>query len=190
MKTALILHWWGWNSSRGWLPWLQKELNSRIFDVFIPNLPNTNTPVLEEQEEYIEVYVSDFEDGWYIIGHSLWYQLSMNFIENNNIKNSVIVLVAPSYPWLDSELWSEVLGDSYDTLKKYYDFKNDFDKINKLWNKFIVFLSDNDEFINMESAKKYYSQLQNVEFREFENKWHFNQASGVLELEEILDYIK
>lgn len=42
----------------------------------------------------------------------------------------------------------------------------------------------------MENAKKYYSHLGNIEFKEFKNKGHFNQGAWILELEEILDYIK
>lgn len=190
MKTALILHWWWWNSDENWLPWLKDKIQFKVDEVFVPNLPNTNSPVLEEQEEYIDIYASDFNDEWYIISHSLWCQLAMKFIDENDIKNSITILVAPSYPWLSSELWKDILDDNYDILEKYYDMEINFDKINKLWNKFIVFLSDNDPYINMENAKKYYSQLGNIEFKEFKNKGHFNQAAWILELEEILDYIK
>lgn len=190
MKTALILHWWGWSSNENWLPWLQKELNSKAFDVYIPNLPNTNSPILEEQEQYIDVYASDLNECWYIIGHSLWCQLAMKFIDENNIKDSVIILVAPSYPLLAPELWKGKLGDNYDLLERYYDINIDFDKVNKLNNKFIVFLSDNDPYINMGNAKKYYSKLDNIEFKEFKNKGHFNQWAWILELKEILEYIK
>jgi len=190
MKKALLLHWWGSNSDDNWLPWLQKELNSRFFDVYTPNLPNTEKPILKEQEEYINIYSSDFNKWWYIIWHSLWCQLALNFIEENNIKNSIIILVAPTYPWLVLELWKKVLGDSYETIEKYYNTKINFEKVNKLNNKVIVFLSDNDPYINMKNAKKYYSKLKNIEFKEFKGKWHFNKNAWVLKLEEILNYIK
>lgn len=50
-------------------------------------------------------------------------------------------------------------------------------------------LSDNDPYINLENSKKYYNNLDNIEFVEFKNKCHFNKESWVLELEEILEYI-
>lgn len=190
MHTALLLHWWGWKSNGSWFPWLQTELNSRLFDVYTPNLPSSQNPILEQQKEYIDIYASDFTEGGYIIGHSLWWQLAMNFVEKNEIKNSTIILVGPSYPWLALELGREVFGDSYGYLEHYYDTKIDFEKMNTLGNRVVVFLSDDDPFINLESAKKYYSQLEEVEIKEFQNKGHFNTDAWVTELEEILDYIK
>jgi predicted alpha/beta hydrolase family esterase len=34
----------------------------------------------------------------------------------------------------------------------------------------VIFLSNNDPYINMENAKKYYSKLENVEFIDFKDK--------------------
>lgn len=189
MDTALLLHGRGWNSDENWFPWLQKELNKRFLDIYTPNLPNTNNPILEEQIDYINVYASDFKDWWYIIAHSLWCQLTMKFIEENNIKNSIIIFVAPSYPWLAKKLGKKILWNNYEILDKYFDIEIDFKKINTLNNKYYIFLSDNDPFINMENAKLYYKKLNNVEFKEFKNKWHFNQWAWILELKEIMELI-
>lgn len=161
-----------------------------MFDVYAPNLPNTNNPILEEQMEYINVYSSDFKEWWYIIAHSLWCKLTMKFIEENNIKNSIIILVAPTYSWLDKELWKEILWEAYENMWKYFNNELNFDKINKLNNNYYVFLSDNDSYINMENAKKYFKQLEKVQFIEFKNKWHFNKWAWITELKEILEYIK
>ncbi len=186
-NTALLLHWWWGNSEENWLPWLKKELENKAFEVYVPNLPSTDNPVIEEQLEYISVYSGDFSEGGYIVGHSLGCQLAVKFLEENNIKNSKIILVAPTYPDLAEELWIEVLWESFNIIEEYYNVELDFEKINKLNNKFVVFLSDNDPYINKENAKKYYAKLKNIEFVEFKNKGHFNESAGVLELGEILD---
>ena len=189
-KTALLLHWWWGHSEENWLPWLKKELESKAFETFVPNLPNTDKPDIEEQLEYISVYSGDFSEWWYIIGHSLGCQLAMKFIEENNISNSKIILVAPTYPNLAEELWTEILWDSFEVIKKYYDINLDFEKINKLNNEIIIFLSDNDPYINMENAKKYYNNFENIKFVEFKNKGHFNESAWVLELVDILNFVK
>ena len=44
-------------------------------------------------------------------------------------------------------------------------------------------------YINMENAKIYYSQIKDVNFIDFKNKWHFNEWAWILELKEILDYL-
>ena len=38
--------------------------------------------------------------------------------------------------------------------------------------------------------KAYYSKLENVKFVEFSKKGHFNKSAGILELGEILEYLK
>lgn len=188
MDKAIILHGWWWSSKENWFPYIKKELDKKLYDVYIPNLPNTKNPILEEQLEYIDIYASDFQNWWLIIWHSLWWQLALHFIEKNDIKDSLIILVAPSYDNTTKELWEKVAGGSYEYLVSYNEAKVNFDKINKLNNRFIIFLSDNDPFINMENAKKYYGKLKNIEFIDFENMWHFNQSAWVYELEDILKY--
>jgi hypothetical protein len=44
-----------------------------------------------------------------LIWHSLWCQLTLKFILENNIKNSSVILVSPTYPLLASELWTSIL---------------------------------------------------------------------------------
>nr|MDD3720001.1 alpha/beta hydrolase [Candidatus Gracilibacteria bacterium] len=190
MNIALLLHGWGGKSNENWFTWLQKELNRKYLDVYTPNLPNTNNPILEEQLDYLTVYSSDFNEGGYIISHSLGGQLAMKFIEENQIKNSIIIMVAPSYPGLTSDLGEKVFGDNYKYLENYFNTKLDFDYINTLNNNYYILLSDNDPFINQEKAKKYYKQLKKVEFIEFQNMGHFNSQDGVFRLDEILNYIK
>ncbi len=189
MKKALLLHWRWWDSNENWLPWLNRELTQKSFKVHIPNLPNTNTPAIREQLTHLDNHNSNLEELNLIIWHSLWCQLAMKFIEENKIKNSKIILVAPTYPWLAEELWKEILWDVYETIEKYYNTQLDFEKINTQNNEIIIFLSDNDPYINMENAKNYYKNLDNTKFVEFKNKWHFNKAAWISELDEILKYI-
>ena len=49
MKNTLIVHWWLGSSEENWLPWLKNEIQYKADEVFIPNLPNTDIPVIEEQ---------------------------------------------------------------------------------------------------------------------------------------------
>jgi predicted alpha/beta hydrolase family esterase len=189
MKNILVLHWLEWGSNKNWLPWLKNEIQYKADEIFIPNLPSTNSPAFEEQFEYLNVYSNDFQDGGNLIWHSLWCQLTLKFILENNIKNSNVILVSPTYPWFVSELWTGILWENYKNLENYSNILLDFKKFNKLWNKVTIFLSDNDPYINMENARRYYSKIKDVNFIDFKNKWHFNEWAWILELEEILDYL-
>lgn len=187
MKKILILHgrWWDWNEN--WFPWLKEELESKWFQVLIPKLPNTNNPNLREQLDYILDYYNNVWNIDYIIWHSLGCQLAIYLIEKYNISNIKWVFVAPSYRWLAVELWKEKFWDVYYNLNEY--FNNDI-LFKKHWNNYTVFLSDNDPYIIMESAKNYYSNLESVKFVDFKNMWHFNEGAWIKKLPEILDYIR
>ena len=61
MKNTLILHGWGGSSDDNWAPWLKNQVEYKADETFVPNLPNTDNPILEEQLDYINVYYSDFK---------------------------------------------------------------------------------------------------------------------------------
>jgi hypothetical protein len=46
---------------------LKNEIQYKADEIFIPNLPNTNSPIFEEQFEYLSVYSNDFQDGGNLI---------------------------------------------------------------------------------------------------------------------------
>lgn len=186
MKKCLILHWWWWNSNQNWFPWLEMNLYKLNINTFIPDLPNTSFPVYHEQIKTLEKYMDFFKSGDIIIWHSLGCKLALHFIEKYKLKWLTVILVAPAYAWLWEELWRKALWVAYDNLTQYFNEELSFEK---LWNKYITFLSNDDPFINMWSAKNYLKQLEKVEFIDFEKKWHFNQSAWIFEIPEILDYI-
>ncbi len=187
-KKALILHgWWG-KSDENWLPWLEVELSSQNYDVYIPSLSNPDYPILTEQLE--DVSDIELKSGDMIVGHSLWCQLAMQIVEQRKLEWIKIILVAPTYNNLTDELWEKMLGDSYQTLFDYTNAINNFWQLNKLENSYTIFLSDDDPYINSFTAKEYYKPLDNLEIVEFSWKWHFNTAAGISNLPEILKYLK
>ncbi len=186
MKTALILHGWDGDSQNNWFPWLKKELEERWYQTIIPDLPNTDLPNLLEQMESLQKYAHQLKSGDLIVGHSLGCQLATYFIEQNNLVDLNVILVAPSYPWLAQELGKEILWDAYDTISTYYNTSHTFAD---LWNNHVVFLSEDDPYINLEHAEEYYCNFREMEFVEFSDKWHFNSKAGIFELEEVLEYV-
>lgn len=185
MKKAILLHGWGGNSENNWFPWAREELQNKWFEVFSPNLTNSKFPVLSEQLDDISEIIKNFQVGDIIIWHSLGCQLAVQVIHKYQISGIKAIFVWPSYPGTTAEIGKEWAWDSYDNLVTYNDVELEFQD---LWNEYIICLSETDEYINLENAEAYYCWLEDVEFLEFKDKWHFNNAAQVFELPEILEY--
>ena len=131
MKKSLIIHGWGWKSLSNWFPWLKRELEDRDYEVFLPDLPNTNKPNYNEQIDFINKYDSELWEWDIVIWHSLWCKTAMHYVEENQLKWLKVILVAPVYPWLGEDLWKEVYWDAYEDISEYFNKEIRFDK---LWN--------------------------------------------------------
>ena len=190
MKKALLLHGWEADPTSNWLPWLKDKLEKKGYKVFVPNLPESHSPILEDHLSCVKEIVQKFGKNDIIIGHSMWGKLAMHCIEENNLENINCILVWPTYDAIEDEVDLDDPEEVKKNLIHYNGAIIDFDKINSLKNNFSVLLSDNDRFIRVKSAKKYYSQLENIEFTKFIWYWHFCKRDWFGEFEDILNYIK
>jgi predicted alpha/beta hydrolase family esterase len=136
--------------------------------------------------DFISNYYEKIGKIDYIVGHSLWCLTTLHLIEKFNISLINCIFVWPAYKWITEEIWKERFWDAYNNLKEYF---NNSILFKKLWNKYTIFLSDNDPYIRIESAKNYYSKLESTKFIYFHNMWHFNEGAGIKKLTEILNYI-
>lgn len=187
MKKVLVLHGWEAKPENHWMPWLGEEMKKKWYEFHAPALSNTDYPVLEDQlKDLDDIKV---QSGDTIIGHSLGCQLALQMIQKRELSWVNVVLVAPVYPSLADETGEDKYGDAYHSLFSYINEYNDFRNINKLDNKYTIFLSDDDPFINQYAAEEYYMALENLEIVHFEWKWHFSTQSKTFQLPEILKYI-
>lgn len=187
MKKALILHgWWG-NSKENWFPWIEKQLEKKGYEVIIPDLPNSNYPVIEEHLEVIKN--TGLTGGDLLIGHSGWCKLWLQHIEQNDLQWLSVIFVAPTYNDIADELWETILWDAFVSLSNYNNTILNFFKLNRALNAYVVMLSDDDPYINSFSAKQYYGQLDNLSFVDLSWRGHFNTDAWVTELPEIKEYM-
>lgn len=205
MKKALLLHGWEGTSQSHWFPWLKSELETRWYEVEVPNLPETDTPILEDQVDFLKNFSlwkreypkgeglkedGDFRDGDIIVAHSLGCQVWLKYIEEKNISGLNVVFVAPSYNNLADELWEDRLDGLFYTMSNAFNTQNDFRLLKKQKNSYTVLLSNDDPYINSFSAREFYGQLDSIKFVELEWRWHFSSDVWLLRLSEVLEYIK
>lgn len=185
MKKCLILHGRAWKAESNWFPWLKGEMESKWYEVFLHDLPNSKVPSYDEQMSFIEWLNFDLGEWNIIFWHSLWCKLAINYIDRNNLRGLKVFLVAPVYPWLVEEAWRDVFWKAYDSILEYINKENNFQV---LWNKYVAFLSSDDQYIDMWKSKKYLNNLEDIQFVEFENMWHFNEWSWITKLKELFEY--
>lgn len=80
MKNAVLLHSTGGHPSENWLPWLKTALEKRNYAVWVPELPQADTPSIARYNEYLlgpnpplpdgSTGVWEFNSETLLIGHS------------------------------------------------------------------------------------------------------------------------
>ena len=107
-KQLTIFHGTGSNSKSYWHPYIRVNLEKEDYDVIIPNLPNTDTPKLDETLEFVDKNVS-IQDDSIFIWHSSWCPLILSLLEKLNVNVKRVILVA----WFCDTLNSKMLQSKY-----------------------------------------------------------------------------
>ncbi len=98
MKNALILHGADSNPQNNWFSWLKEELKRKDYNVWVPVLPNSETPILKD---WLETIFSnpewEFNEDSIIIGHSAGATLIPRILERIplGVKIDKAIMVAP-----------------------------------------------------------------------------------------------
>lgn len=92
MKNVVILHGSGETPESFWLPYAKRELEARGYSVSIPQLPDTEWPVLEK---WLPTALKEtYTENTIIIGHSAGCPLTLSILENLKVRVKQAILVA------------------------------------------------------------------------------------------------
>lgn len=187
MKTIYLVHCWDGTKDDGWYPWLEEQISDENTKVVRWDMPNTDTPTIEEWVKELENHVETLDENTYFVGHSIGCQTILRYLEKNNVtKVGGILLVAP---WLD--LLPEAVSDeeSYNTAYPWINTAIDFDKIKNITSKKVCIFSDNDYFVSLNQEKEF-RRLLDAKTIIVKEKGHISEDDDVYELTEILDTLK
>jgi predicted alpha/beta hydrolase family esterase len=81
MKRIFIVHGWGGYPTEGWFPWLKTELEQKGFQVFVPQLPDTDHPTIENWVPALTAAVGTPDSDTYFVGHSMGCQTIARYAE-------------------------------------------------------------------------------------------------------------
>ncbi|MFC1599940.1 RBBP9/YdeN family alpha/beta hydrolase [Patescibacteria group bacterium] len=179
MQNIFIFHGVGGHPGENWFPWLKKELSSRGYNVIIPQFPTPEGQTLENWLQVLDEYHDYLNEDTILIGHSLGVPFALNVVEKYRVKAAF--LVAGYYGSADE--------NEYDASWETFSHKEfDWQLIRKNCKKFMVYESDNDPYVNVETAQKLANKF-NVEVTLVKGAGHFNQAAGYIEFERLLEDI-
>jgi predicted alpha/beta hydrolase family esterase len=177
-KRVYIIHGWGAGPKDNWFQWAKWELEAHDFEVFVPEMPNTNEPILTEWLAKMNEVVGEVDENTFFIGHSLGTITILKFLESLRSDQKVggVILVSGflSDFGINPQLANFVADDV------------DVEKIKKHCDKFIIFQSDNDPLVPISQAMKLQHELDG-ELTLIHEAGHLNAGTGEGEFPELIE---
>jgi len=115
MKNVIILHGAGETPNSFWIPYAKKELEKKGYEVWIPQLPDTDNPVLDKWLPPV-LNQGKFSEETIIISHSAGGPLALSVLENISVKIKKAILIA-GYSAPLPEGANDILQNNYDWQK-------------------------------------------------------------------------
>ncbi|MEA1926072.1 MAG: leucine--tRNA ligase [Patescibacteria group bacterium] len=183
---VLIIHGFEGSSSRNWFPWIKKEFEKMGCEVFAPDISDSFHPNVETWMEDLKPFIRKLNENSIIIGHSLGSKAAMHLLERMDRKVAKVFFVAsaignPKRSWKTME--KMFAGSDIRSLKKFWEYKINWDKINNSLDEAHFIISSNDKLVDPKHYK--IAKLNNVHIETWKGQGHFTQSKN----EMLRDYI-
>lgn len=119
-KRVFIIHGYGAKPSDNWFPWLKEKLEKKGFEVFVPQMPDTDEPTIQKWLPHFQKIVGECDENTYFVGHSLGTITILKYLESlpANQKAGGVVLVGG---------FSEAIG--FEKLSSFTKKPLDYEKV-------------------------------------------------------------
>ncbi len=170
----VLLHGYTGNPEANFFPWLKKELESRGHKVTVPKLPNTASPKINEQIEYV-LKNCKFDENTVLLGHSLGSVVALKVLEQLRHPIKKLILAAG--------FLTPVFEDKERPFAKTFDWKFNFNKIKNNVKDILILRSSNDSAVGKQHADKLKEQIggEIIDFTSEEDHICGNKESVVLD---------
>jgi predicted alpha/beta hydrolase family esterase len=188
MNRVFIIHGWSGYPDEGWLPWLKKELISRVFEATTPAMPDPDYPKIGAWTHKLAEIVGDIDQEIYLVGHSIGCQTILRYLESvrEGKKAAGVVLVAPWVTLTDAAHETE---EDWEIARPWIETPIDWEKVKNRANKFTAIFSTNDDVINSNKNVPTFRDKLGAEIIIERDKGHFSGSDGVTELPSALTAI-
>lgn len=175
MPYAYIIHRWDATPEDDWYRLLSIGLQERGYEVVIPEMPDTASPVIESWVRHLSEIVgeTDLTEAIFI-GHSIGCQTIMRYFETlpEGRKVGAAFFVAG---WLHLENLEDQETEAI--AHPWLTTSIDFEKVRATCEKFVALFSTNDPYVPLSDADLFKKYL-NAEIIIKENAGHFTAGDG------------
>ncbi len=141
MKKVIIVHGWGGSPDENWLPWLKNELEKLNYEVIVPSMPDTETPVINSWVEHLSKITGVPDSETYFIGHSIGCQTILRYLETINQSVGGAIFVSG---WFNLENLEDEEEEA--VAKPWIETPINLEKVRSVLPKSILIISDDDPY--------------------------------------------
>ncbi|OGZ35000.1 MAG: hypothetical protein A2174_02495 [Candidatus Portnoybacteria bacterium RBG_13_41_18] len=161
-EQVLFLHGWEDDSQSGVTPELKKNLESKGYDFYAFDAPNTKEPQFEEWFSFIKRKIKENKlKNFHLIGHSMGGHLAAKIAEKYKLRS--LYLFAPvgfKPPEEYFERFQGILGiKEIEIFKKYQDRNLDVKKVKNNVEKIEIIFGEKDHWISEEIREFYFKNF-------------------------------
>ncbi|MDP2585732.1 MAG: alpha/beta hydrolase [Candidatus Levybacteria bacterium] len=186
-KRVFIVYGWDGNPSSNWFPWLKKELETKGFEVFIPQLPDSGNPRIYKWVPKLSQAVGVPNNQTYFIGHSMGCQTIARYLEtlSENVRVGGVVFVAGFFKRLTGLEDEPSISETADHWLKT---PIDLQKVKSHLNESVALFSDNDPYVPLDNQDDFEDKLESKIIIEHK-MGHFNESYGITKFPIVLKSI-
>ncbi len=178
MKRIIIVHRWEGTSQDDWRPWLKTELEKAGCEVLVPDMPDTDAPVIGAWVAALSTVVGVPTADTYFIGHSIGCQTILRYLETIDTKIGGALFVAG---WFNLENIED--EQSVQIAKPWIETPINIEKVKAVLPISTLLISKNDPYgafqQNVDAFNQFVTRVSVVD-----NAGHFTAAEELLALEE------
>ena len=175
MKRVFIIHRWSGGPNDDWRPWIKTELEKLGYQVFVPQMPDPETPVMETWVGELARLVGTPDKETYFIGHSIGCQAILRYLETRKEQVGGAVFVAG---WFNLKNLED--KEAEQVAKLWIETPINTDKVKAVCSKSTLIISDNDPHDCLEENKKAFEAL-GSKIIVVSNAGHFTTEDGYKE---------
>ena len=157
-RRVFIIHGWDGSPNEILHQLLKEKFSNQGFEVYIPKMPNSTKPKINEWINKIKEIVKTPNENIYFIGHSIGCQGVLRYLETITNKVGKIILIAP-WMHLDKNTIEEEGEEVWEIARPWMETPINWKKVKRHCNSFISIFSGDDPYVPLSNANLFKKNL-------------------------------